>query len=253
MLADASMPRLIVTGHPNHELAIFGFAQRFRPKLVFLTDGGGEERVNETRRALGALGMLDNARFLAWTEKSLYQALLDRDIAVFAQLAQQVRSEILACAPRQVLCESIELYNPLHDITLPLVRAATRGLEGIEILEFPLIAQVAEPGERYRIQRLPETRKTAILRLSDEELAVKQQAREEHYLSLRRQLGAVLDEVDRDHLAEEHFAPALDEMPTPGQHHLLRYERRAQDLQRRGEIDRVITYRDHFLPVVKAL
>jgi hypothetical protein len=253
VLADSSISRLIVTGHPNHELAIFGFVQRLRPRLVFLTDGGGEERVNETRRALDTLGLLDNARFLGWTEKSLYQALLDQDLAVFVQLVEQVRAEILACAPRQILCESIELYNPLHDITLPIVRAATRGLDGIEIVEFPLIAQVAEPGERYRIQRLPESRKAAILRLSDAEVAVKQKAREQHYLSLRQQLGGVLDEVDREHLAEEHFAPALEEMPTPGQQHLLRYEWRAQDLKNRGEIDRMITYRDHFLPVVAAL
>ena len=256
MLADPAVPRLVVTGHPNHELAILGFIQRLRPRLLFLTDGGGEERVADSRHALTALGLLDNARFLGWTEKSLYDALLAGDMRVFSELVAQVQSEIKACGARQIFCESVELYNPLHDITLPIVRAAVRGMgdiRGVEIIEFPLIAQIPVAGERYRIQRLPETRDGAILRLTAEELAVKVAARNGHYACLRRQLGAVLDGLDEEHLAVEQFAPDLDELPTPGRQHLLRYEWRARLLQARGEIDRVITYRDHFLPLAAAL
>ncbi|MEA2562341.1 MAG: hypothetical protein QOH06_3845 [Acidobacteriota bacterium] len=252
-LADPAVPRLIVTGHPNHELAIFGLVQRLRPRLLFLTDGGGEERVAESRRALASLGLLDNAHFLGWTEKRLYQALLGLDMAVFSELVDQVRSEIVACAAQQILCESVELYNPLHDVTLPIVQAAVRGLPGVEIIEFPLIAQIPGPGEHYRVQRLPEAREGATLRLTAEELALKIAARNDYYGCLRRQLGAVLDELDGEHLAVEQFAPALDELPTPGLQHLLRYEWRARLLQEHGEIDRVITYRDHFLPLAVAL
>ncbi|HEV8583189.1 MAG TPA: hypothetical protein VGX68_29325 [Thermoanaerobaculia bacterium] len=252
-LTDPAVSRLIVTGHPNHELAIFGFVQRLRPRLLFLTDGGGEERVSESRAALASLGLLDRARFLGWSEESLYRALLERNATVFAQVVAQVRSEIEAWAPRQILCESIELYNPLHDVTLPIVRAAARGLDGIEILEFPLIAQ--EPGqhERYRVQRLPEARAGATLRLTAAELAAKLRARDHQYGCLRRQLGDVLTALDRDQVGLEVFAPALEELPTPGRHHVLRYEWRARLLRDRGEINQIITYRDHFLPMVAAL
>jgi len=132
------------------------------------------------------------------------------------------------------------------------VQAAARGLR-VEIIEFPLIAQVPGSGERYRVQRLPDARKGATLQLTAEELAVKIAARNDHYGCLRRQLGAVLDELDGEHLAVEQFAPALDELPTPGLQHLLRYEWRARLLQEHGEIDRVITYSDHFLPLAAAL
>jgi hypothetical protein len=252
-LADPAVPRLIVTGHPNHELAILGFVQRLRPRLLFLTDGGGEERVEETRRALDALGLSEQARFLGWREETLYRALLAGDPAVFAEIVAQIRSEVEAGSPRQVLTESIELYNPLHDITLPLVRAALRGRAGIEILEFPLIAQMPAPGERYRVQRLPPSQAGTTLRLTEEELLAKLRARDEHYLSLRRQLGAVLDGLDREHLALESFAPAQEGFPIPGQEHVLRYEWRARLLHARGEIPAVITYKDHFLPLVAAL
>ena len=251
--ADPSVPSLIVTGHPNHELAILGFVQRARPRLLFLTDGGGPERVAETRRAHAARGLADHAHFLDRTEESLYRALLDRDLAVFAGLVADVRAEIDAWSPRQILCESIELYNPLHDITLPLVRAAARGLPGIEVVEFPLIAQVPTDGERYRVQRLPESRAAISLQLTESEVAAKLQARDEIYRCLRRQLGPVLAGLDRENAAIEHFALAETELPQPGVDHVLRYEWRGRLLQERGEIDRVITFEEHFLPVVAGL
>lgn len=251
-IADPAVPRLIVTGHPNHELAILGFVQRTRPRLLFLTDGGGG-RVAESRQALGGLGLADRARFLGWPEPRLYRALLERDVALFAELVAKVRDAIVETAPRQIVCESVELYNPLHDITLPIVRAASRGLNGIEIVEFPLIAEVPGGGERFRVQRLPGSRAGIALRLSAGELAAKLAARDGQYRSLRHQLGAVLDGVAPEEAALEVFAAAEDAFPTPGESHALRYERRGRELQERGEVAEVITYRDHFLPTVTAL
>jgi hypothetical protein len=243
----------VVTGHPNHELAILGFVQRFRPRLLFLTDGGGGARVEESRQSLAALGLLGRARFLDWREGTLYRALLEHDTVMFAQLVDQVRAEIEVCRPQQVLCEAIELYNPLHDITLPIVRAATRGLDGIEIVEFPLIAQEPASREHYRVQRPAEMRTSTALRLTPTELAAKERARAEDYPSLSSQLGTVLTGLDREHAAVEYFATAADERPSPGRHHVLRYEWRGRLLEERGEVDRVITFRDHFLPMVAAL
>ena len=254
-LADPAVRRLVVTGHPNHELAILGFVQRLRPRLLFLTDGGGAQRVAESRQALDWLGLLDHARFLPLPETALYRALLDRDLPFFAALAAEVRREIEAHAPAQVLCESVEHYNPLHDLTLPLVRAATRGMAGVEVVEFPLIAQLPGPGERYRVQRLPAPRQgEAIeLRLTAAELAAKLEARDHRYTSLRGQLGGVLESVADEDAGLEVFAPAVAGLAAPGPADVLRYERRGRLLQERGEVERVITYREHYLPIAAAL
>src|SRR6185503_5972515 len=99
-LTDPAIPRLVVTGHPNHELAIFGFVQRARPHLLFLTDGGGQERIDESRRALASIGALHRARFLGWREQTLYDALLARDVELLRRLAGEVRAELIAMAPR---------------------------------------------------------------------------------------------------------------------------------------------------------
>jgi hypothetical protein len=275
-LQDPGIRRLIVTGHPNHELAILGLVQRLRPHFLFLTDGGGPERVAETRRALDSLGLLDQARFLSWPEPRLYRALLDQDLLLFDDLVAAVRSEIESCAAQQVFCESVEFYNPLHDVTLPIAMAAARGLRGVEIVEFPLIAQEPAAGERYRVQRFPlgrngqpdqsfdsaappdpressPGRRTVALRLTPGELAIKLAARTDHYSCLRRQLGAVLDEIGEQHASVEEFRAAPSAIPGPGADYVLRYEWRGRSLQARHEVDRVITYREHFLPLVAAL
>jgi hypothetical protein len=239
--------RLVVTGHPNHELAIFGFVQRLRPRLLFLTDGGGPRRMAESRQALAAVGSLEDARFVGCPEASLYQALLARDRSIFDRLVAEVRSEITRHAPEQVLCEGIELYNPLHDMTLPIVRAAIDGHRDIELLEFPLIAQIRGCAARYRVQRLsPERAREAItLRLSPPELAHKLAARDQSYPSLREQLATVLAQLEDDHAAVEVFAPARPGWAPPHDC-VFRYEARGRSLQAERRVERVITYDGHF-------
>lgn len=255
MLPDMTedVPRLVVTAHPNHELAIFGFVLRMRPRMLFLTDGGGPQRVNESRQALASIGMLDRATFLDRTETELYDALLELDGDVFGRMVDDVRRELLAVKPRQVICESIELYNPLHDITLPIVRAAAGGIEGVEIIEFPLIAQEPAAEERYRLQRFPPGRDgVATLVLDESELDRKLHVRDHQYDSLRRSTQAV-STVSREVAGTEVFARAAAAHPKPGRDCVLRYEARGHLLHARGEVQRVITYADHFLPAVTML
>ena len=108
-------------------------------------------------------------------------------------------------------------------------------------------------GEHYRVQRPAEMYTSTALRLTPTELAAKERARAQHYPSLSSQLGTVLTDLDREHAALEYFAPAAHELPSPGRHHVLRYEWRGRLLEERGEVDRVIAFRDHFLPMVAAL
>lgn len=252
-LTDPAIPRLVVTGHPNHELAIFGFVQRARPQLLFLTDGGGPERVAESRSALASIGLLDRAQFLDWSEQALYDALLGRDSAVFEVLLHEIRMTMKTVAPQQVICESVELYNPLHDITLPLVRAAAAEMPGVDVIEFPLIAQEPAAEERYRVQRFPDDRKITSLELTDEEVDAKLRARDHEYRALQRSTGDVVNRVSRDSARIETFARAMTALPEPGRDHVLRYEWRGRLLRERGAVADVITFADHYVPFVRAL
>ena len=73
-----------------------------------------------------------------------------------------------------IYCDAVEFYNPVHDITLPIVRAALAGDES-PVFEVPLIYQKAGPVEAFELQRVPESLsdQCSCLQLSEEELAQK--------------------------------------------------------------------------------
>ncbi len=249
------MTTLIVFSHPNHELAIFGLLQRLRPHLVYLTDGGGGDRLAQTRQGLESIGLLGHASFLDQTEKSFYDALLARDSEFYERIAHMVCASVQAHRPERIFCDAIEFYNPLHDISLPVVRAALRGAVNTPVFEVPLIHQRPSEGEAYEVQRTwaaPHDHPVK-LQLSEQELAAKVRARDRIYTSLTDQMGSLITELSSAHLALEFVAPARLSIPEPGPDVILRYEWRAQVLAERGEIEQKITYRQHYLPVASSL
>jgi len=248
--------KTMVFSHPNHELAVFGFLQRHRPSAIFLTDGGGEHRVAQTRRGLDSLGLLGRAFFLDYPERSFYAALLDRDVPFFREVAARTRSAFRELAPVEVLCDAVEYYNPVHDMAVPIVAAALADAPETAVFEVPLIHQKRADRETYAVQRFPLSRPGPRLglALSAEEARAKAGARDGTYSILREQMGDVLGALPPSHLASEEFAPARVAPPQPpGPDQVLRYEWRATLLKQRREIDRMITFREHYEPVASAL
>ncbi|MEO8602249.1 MAG: hypothetical protein ABI629_06715 [bacterium] len=245
---------VIVFSHPNHELAVFGLLQRLRPQLVYLTDGGGAARVGETCLGLERIGLRQQAHFLNFSEQSLYDALLAGDIGFYRDIAARVGERFEALKPQQVFCDAVEFYNPLHDMSLPIVFAALRD-RAAAVFEVPLVHQRAGAVEAYDVQRMPPSRRAGEVEmpLSERELAAKLAARAQGYALLQAQMGPVLAGLPQAHLAIEVVAPAPPELPAPGPDCVLRYEWRAQRLLARGEIGQAITYADHFLPLAASL
>jgi hypothetical protein len=254
-LAEAGVRRLMVFSHPNHEAAIFGMVRRLRPKLVILTDGGGEPRPGQSRQGLARIGMLERASFLGFREQDFYTALLDRDHGYFQDVIARVRAAIDADAPEQVWCDAVEFYNPVHDLSLPIVRAALGTRPQAAVFEVPLIHQKAGDPERYDIQRFPASRRrpSARVQLSAAEFADKLKVRDEVYDSLRQQLGPLLASLPADHFGTEIVGPAVEGLAEPAGDQTLRYDRRAKLLLERGLVQRAITHAEHYLPMAEAM
>lgn len=202
--------RVLVFSHPNHELAVYGLAQRLRPHFIFFTDGGSLQRVEQGERGLERIGLRERAQFLTYSEAFFYAALLELDVSLFREVARRVRECLERIRGEQVFCDAVEFYNPVHDLTLPIVWAALAGAEHVATFEIPLVYQV--PGERegYAVQRLPAARAAGglALQLTDAELKAKLTARDETYLLLRNQLGTVLTDLPDAHFARDELAPA---------------------------------------------
>lgn len=248
--------RLMIFGHPSHELALFGMLQRYRPHVLVITDGGGEERERQSREGLTGIGLGGQVEYFHYPEASFYQALLDGNVALFAKIAGRLRERIAALEPDQVFCDAIEFYNPVHDVTLPMVRAALAETAEVDLYEVALVYQKPGPGEVYEIQRIPDAladRRITVL-LTDQELAAKVHARNHVYLNLREQAGPEFLHLPDEHLRREEMALAHTILPEPGREgRAMRYEWRARKLAREGAIARAITYQEHFLPVVRNL
>ena len=123
---DQSASTLAVFSHPNHELAILGLLQRLRPNIIVLTDGGGGTRVTESQKGLESIDLLDQATFLNFPEASFYDSLCARDHSFFKEVAERVFNLMDSCGPGQILCDAVEFYNPVHDLSLPIDDAAPR-------------------------------------------------------------------------------------------------------------------------------
>jgi hypothetical protein len=255
---EADGRTVLVFSHPNHELAIFGIVQRVRPRLVFLTDGGGERRVAETCRALGELnlGLLEQCTFLNYAENEFYAHLVDGNHSFWREVVGGLATALEDAAPTRVACDAVEFYNPVHDVSLPLVRAALdRAGLPCPVFEVPLVHQQLAPTERYVVQRFPSHRSAAALAvaLTAEELARKLRALEETYTCLTEQMGSVLRSVPREQLAREEIAPARSGLVPPGEDCVLRYEWRGRQLRQEGAVAEDIKYAQHYAPVARTL
>lgn len=255
LIADPTTPRVLIFSHPNHELAVCGLIQRLRPHLIFLTDGGSAKRVAQTEEGLERIGLRDRAQFLDYPEASFYHALLDGDVSLFREVAHRVREKLDHVGPEQVLCDAVEFYNPVHDLSLPIVLTALAETEGVAVFEVPLLYQIPGDSERYAVQRLPASRAAGglVLQLTEAELNAKLAARDEVYSLLREQLGPVLGLLPDAHFAREEMAAASPTLPVPDDERVLRYEWRGKLHQQSGAVDRVITYAEHYLPAAASL
>lgn len=246
---DPSAKSLFVFSHPNHEIAVLGLARRLRPKFIFLTDGGGEHRINETRNSLREIGLESEAIFLPYTEQSFYDALLDLDIVYFAKVAANLRAILVEQKPEQILCDAVEFYNPVHDMSLPILMAADgAGLTGI--FEVPLLYQKPGPEEAYGVQTVPDSEKDRIeILLTEEESALKERALNNTYTILKKTLGSLLLSAP-EALRKETLIAAKNPLRNPDPGRALRYERRAAELMKNGKIPSEITHAFHYLPIV---
>jgi hypothetical protein len=152
----------------------------------------------------------------------------------------------------QVFCDAVEFYNPVHDLTLPLVRGAVEG-STVRVVEVPVIYQRPGPRESYAINRFPATQggEALTVTLSSAEAARKRRARDEIYTTLRDTLGGVLAQISDGEVAREVVRPAADVLPVPNAQRVLRYEWRARLLRAQGALDRVITYAQHYRPLAE--
>jgi hypothetical protein len=138
----------LIVAHPGHELRIHGWLERMHPLVFVLTDGSGglgKSRLASTQGLLDKAGARSGPIFGRFTDRELYQALVEHRHVEFLDLALELARALLESGIDVIVGDAAEGYNSGHDVCRLLIDAAVQWIrvrEGrpIENRDFPVVA-----------------------------------------------------------------------------------------------------------------
>lgn len=137
--------------------------------LCLLTDGSAADGVPRLAQTRSLPGVVPGPLFGVASDRAVYAALLQGDIAFFTKLALRLAAVLRDERIETVVADAAEGYNPSHDIARMLADAASRiaAPEGaIGSYAFPLVGDPGAPPPCCRVGPAP-------VRLDGEMLATK--------------------------------------------------------------------------------
>ncbi|HJQ84905.1 MAG TPA: hypothetical protein VKA21_12560 [Candidatus Binatia bacterium] len=244
----------LVIAHPGHELRVHGWLERARPRTFVLTDGSGRSgrsRLSSTSTVLDAAGAEPGPIYGRLSDRTMYAAILDGDVALFLALAEELAAAFARDGVDAVAGDAVEGYNPAHDVCRLLIEAAidiARTATGREIASFDFALAGAPDA------CADELRSRALRLDLDADAFARKHAAARRYAELADEVDVALDTngaaafrvellrpVDR-HAARHALAGA-----SPA------YERHGERRVAAGHYRRVLRYRDHVAPLAAAL
>ena len=129
MIPDALRSRkaALVIAHPGHELRVHGWLEIARPIVFVLTDGSGHtghSRVSATARVLDAAGATRGRVFGRFTDAELYDLMRSGNVAPLVRVMLDLVAAFSATGVDYVVGDSVEGFNPSHDLCRFLINAA---------------------------------------------------------------------------------------------------------------------------------
>jgi len=236
-----------IFSHPNHELASLSVIARLNPyRIIYITDGGGEKRCNETRDVLTDLGLVNNATFMNLSEDSFYAAITSLDCKYFESISRYIRNELLCDVPRYIFCDAVEFYNPIHDMTYAIVQSLNLPST---VFEIPLAYQ--DLNGNTIIQKPPESLKTnsVCIPLTEKEEELKSYLFKSKYRSLGKEMEYLISSdinlTKFEWIINDRSLPIF-----PMHDQVIRYDMRGSKLAAQNIFNVAITYRDHYVPLI---
>jgi AcrR family transcriptional regulator len=244
---------VLIVAHPGHELRVHGWLERTRPEVHVLTDGAGHgahARLASTTAVIEGAGVRSGRIYGRYSDRAFYEAMLDRRLDVFVQLAEELADAIAAADPSVVACDAIEGYNPSHDVCRLISGAAValasrRVGRTIEAYDFPLVD---------RPDACPDHLRPAAIRHElDAAALARKLAAADRYPELRDEVRTALEQLGVDAFRIECLRPheanglAAFEAEAPF------YERHGRRRVAEGVYRDVLTFRDHVRPIADAL
>jgi hypothetical protein len=237
----SALPVLIIA-HPGHELRLFDWMERERPLVFILSDGSGGAQSSRLDYSVAAIraagaGVIEGSG--RRSDREWYAAILAGDIPAFTQTADAIAAAALTMHAPLVVSDAADGYNPLHDLCQAVAGAVvariTRDSNLPEFLVSPATASaMGVPSIAWKLEDEAARRKR---------LAVSAN------MPLAEEAARLLAEAPDALNTERLLAPTFDwpENWTP------EWEAFGRKRVQQGRFAAPITYRDHVLPIAKAL
>ena len=134
-----------------------------KPLVAVLTDGSGHHgasRLELSRRLMESAGARVSAVYGVVSDREMYRAILEQDLALFLGLADQLAGLLVEQAIDSVAADALEGYNPTHDVCRLVIDRAVRIAEQrsskcIKNYAFPLTGRACPsemPADAWRIK-----------------------------------------------------------------------------------------------------
>jgi hypothetical protein len=180
--------------------------------------------------------------FGPYTDREMYQLLLDGRLDAFVDLRDQIAERLIACEIDHVAGDAMEGFNPIHDICRALIDAA--------------VGLAANHGRRIRNEEFaldrvaPEFSGLAL----DEPALQRKLAAANEYLEMRSEVDKAIGNVGTRSFAMEGLRPSsLRQMIEELAERQPDYEKYGELRVTAGQYRDVIRYKQHVLPVLNAL
>jgi hypothetical protein len=245
---------ILVVAHPGHELRVYGWLERERPEVFVLTDGSGntgQSRVPSTAETLRRAGAWPGSVFGRFSDRELYEVIVEGQLEVLTALARELADAFCERGVERVVADAIEGFNPSHDVCrlvtdTAVALARRRTGRAIDSYDFLL---------EGRPDAFPVHGSSGVLRLELEDGAL------DRKLAAARAYPEMADEVERAFARHGAGAFRIECLrpvdPEADVEALLEeppyYESYGERQVAAGRYPRVLRFREHFLPLARAL
>jgi hypothetical protein len=226
-----------------------------RPMVCVLTDGSGssgQARLESTTRVLERTGSRPGPIYGRMSDRDIYTAILARDLDLFRGLTDELCDALVAHDATCAVGDSVEGYNPSHDVCRLMinaaVRMANRARRGAPIANYDFVL-VGSPDE------CPEALRDEVIRvvLDDDALARKLESANQ-YPELAGEVAAALERFGTAPFQREFLRPIdLDDRYGWPPDKVPFYERYGEKRVAEGVYDRVLRFHEHVVPIADAL
>lgn len=126
------MKTLLFVGHPGHELLAHKFISIYKPDVIFLTDGSGNDgqpRIDQSLNLIKSLGLNAYFPFEPYSDRQIYDLILSNSIDSFLRSKSVLKEFILEQKYRVIVGDALEGFNPSHDLCRYLINSIVIEME----------------------------------------------------------------------------------------------------------------------------